>query len=174
MTLTLSLLFISVADAHDIWLHAERFTLDKGDTLIVHQLLGAELDTELLQSRKIRELPVLRNLTLRFALITAQDTVNLLSELPDIKAQPEVKPVLKRKLDVDGLALVTMEHAVIYTDSTNDAFLQYLQHEGLDSKTFREHMGARAVQSEGYMRILKSLVRSSPGRIGGGLSRSTG
>ena len=46
ITLTLSLLAVSVVYAHDIWLQAERFTLDKGDTLIVHQLLGDELDSD--------------------------------------------------------------------------------------------------------------------------------
>lgn len=159
MILMLSLLAISVAYSHDIWLHTERFTLDKGNTLIVHQLIGAELDTDLLRPGNTQELPVLRNITSSFALVTAQGSVNLLGELPDIRTQPEVKPVLKRKLDFDGLALVTMEHAIIYTEFSNDEFLHYLQHEGLDSKKFREHMGSRPAQSEGYVRTLKSLVQ---------------
>lgn len=163
ITVTLSLLAVSDAYAHDIWLHARRFTLDKGETLTVHQLIGAELDSDLLQPENSLELPVLRDMTPRFALITPQGSVNLLRELPDIRAQPVVKPVLKRKLDFDGLALVTMEHSLIYTSFTNEVFLQYLQHEELDPEKFRRHMGSRPAQSEAYARTLKSLVRVGKG-----------
>ena len=95
----------------------------------------------------------------RFSLITAQGSVNLLAELPDIRTQPEVIPILKRKLNINGLALVTMEHDIIYTEFPNDMFLENLKHEGLDREKFKEHMGSRPSQSEGYVRILKSLVQ---------------
>ena len=147
------------AFAHDIWLHAERYRLEKGDTLIVRQLLGAELDTDLLRPETTQELPVLRDMTPRFALITAQGSVNLLAELPNMRTQPEVKPVLKRKLDFDGLALVTMEHAIIYTEFTSKEFLEYLDHEEFDRQKFEEHMGSTPFQTEGYQRTLKCLVR---------------
>ena len=138
---TLSLATVNVVRAHDIWLHAERFSLGKGDTLIVHQLLGAELGADLLGPENTLELPVLRDMTPRFALLTPQGPVDLLRELPDIRTQPVVKPILTRKLDFDGLALVTMEHAIIYTEFDNDVFVEYLQHEGFDREEYRQEMG---------------------------------
>ncbi len=147
------------AFAHDIWLHAERYRLEKGDTLIVSQLLGAELETDLLRPETTQELPVLRDMTPRFALITAQGSVNLLAELPDMRTQPVVQPVLERKVDFDGLALVTMEHAIIYTEFTSKEFLEYLDHEEFDREKFEEHMGSTPFQTEGYQRTLKCLVR---------------
>jgi hypothetical protein len=125
----------------------------------VHQLLGAELGADLLRPENTLELEVMRDITPRFTLITPQGAINLLGELPDMRTQPIVKPVLERKLDFDGLALVTMEHDIIYTEFDNDTFLEYLQHEDLDLDTFRKHMGPRPVQSEAYARSLKALVQ---------------
>ena len=149
---TLSLATVNAAPAHDIWLHAERFSLGKGDTLIVHQLVGTELDTE-------DDLALSRMLTSRFALITPQGTVDLLSELPDMRTQPEIKPVLKRKLDFDGLALVTMDHAFIWDEWPREEFLENLEHEEFDIEAFEPHMGRGPMESERYRRTLKALVQ---------------
>ena len=152
IAVALFLLPVHVVYPHDIWLLPEQFILSKGDVIIVHQLAGSELEVEL-------ELPVLRTMTPGFSLITSGGSVDLLSELPDIRTQPEVKPVLQRKVDIEGLALVTMEHAITYTELDNDVFFEYLQHEGLDREEYREHMGSRPVQSEAYARNLKVLVQ---------------
>jgi uncharacterized GH25 family protein len=168
IALTLSLAVVSTVRGHDIWLHAERFTLGVGDTLVVHQLLGDELAVDLLHTDDTMELPVLRDMTPRFTLLSHEGTVNLLAELPDMRTQPVVKPVLSRSMDFDGLALVAMEHATIYTEFENDVFVEYLQHEALDRKEYRRHMGSRPMQGEAYARNLKLLVRvgnSSGGEV---------
>ena len=144
--------------AHDIWLQADEFRLEKGDTLIVRQLLGEELDTVLAGSETTQELAVLRDMTPRFSLVTAQGSVDLLAELPDIRARREVNPVLERKVDFEGPALVAMEHSILYVDFTNEEFLGYLEHEGLDRERLEKHMSATEFQDEGYRRTLKSLV----------------
>ncbi len=66
------LLFVltaSVAHSHDIWLHADRFRLDVGDTLIIRQLLGAELETDLSQPEATQELPLMRSMTSRLSML---------------------------------------------------------------------------------------------------------
>lgn len=151
ITLSLSLLAASIAYAHDIWLFPERFTLSRGDILIVRQLAGSELDIEV-------ELALLRRMTPRFELITPSGSVDLLSELPDERTRPEIKPVLERKLDFDGLALLTMEHAFVHTEFSSEKFLEYLEHEEFKMEKFREHMGQRSAQRERYARTIKCLV----------------
>ncbi len=159
MTVMFLLLAPSLVFGHDIWLQADQYRLDKGDSLIMHQLIGAELETDLLQPGQTMELPVQRAITSRFALITSQDSVNLLNELSELSPQSEVSPILSRTLQTEGLALVTMEHDIIYTEFSNDSFFEYVTHEGLDRNKLRIHMGSREVQGEGYVRILKSLVQ---------------
>lgn len=152
ITLALLVLLVGVAYSHDIWLSPERFVLMRGDTLIVHQLVGTELDTE-------DDLALLWTMTPRFELITPQGTVDLLSELPDMRTQPVIQPVLKRKLDFEGLALVTMDHAFIYEDWSHEQFLEYLEHEEFDIEEFEPHMGRGPIESERYRRTLKALVQ---------------
>lgn len=147
------------AHSHDIWLYAENFKLAKGEELIIHQLLAAELDVDLVQPKSSLELPLLSDITPRFTLVTRQGSFDLLAELPDARTGPEVKPVLERKLDLDGLALIAMDHAILHTKFENSAFLRYLEHEGFDPEDFQTQMGSRSEQSEGYMRTLKTLVR---------------
>ena len=147
----LFLLPVHVVYPHDIWLLPEQFILSKGDVIIVHQLAGSELDVEV-------ELPVLRTMTPSFSLITSGGSVDLLSELPDIRTQPEVKPVLQRKVDIEGLVLLTMEHAFIHTEFPNEKFSEYLEHEGAETKKFHDHIERRSSQRERYARTLKSLI----------------
>lgn len=142
---------VPVVYPHDIWLLPEQFILSKGDVIIVHQLAGSELDVEM-------ELPVLRTMTPSFSLITSDGSIDLLNELPDIRTQPEVKPVLQRKVDIEGLVLLTMEHAFIHTEFPNEKFSEYLEHEGAETKTFHDHMERRSSQRERYARTLKSLI----------------
>ncbi len=152
ITIALFLLPVDVVYPHDVWLLPEQFILSKGDVMIVHQLAGSELDVEV-------ELPVLRRMTPGFSLITSGGSVDLLSELPDIRIQPEVKPVLQRQVDSDGLVLLTMEHAFFHTEFPNEKFSEYLEHEGVETKTFHDQIERRSSQRERYARTLKSLIR---------------
>ncbi len=156
----LSLLLGGVAYPHDIWLAAERFRLAKGDTLTVRQLAGSELEVE-------TELEVLRRMTPRFELVTASGSVDLMKELPDMRARPVVKPVLERKLDFEGQALLAMDHAPIHTQFSAEKFLEYLEHEDFKMEEFRPHLGDRAQQRERYARTLKCLVQVGDKRGGG-------
>ena len=163
ISLALLVLLVGVAYSHDVWLFPERFVLMRGDTLIVHQLVGTELDTE-------EDLALLVTMTPRFELITPQGTVDLLSELPDLRTLPVIQPVLKRKLDFEGLALVTMDHAFIYEDWSHEQFLEYLEHEEFDIEEFEPHMGRGPIESERYRRTLKALVQVG-GVTGGDLHK---
>ena len=147
----LSLLLGNVAYPHDVWFVPDRSTLSKGDTLVVRQVVGSELEVE-------NELEVLRRMTLRFELITGSGSVDLMKELPDMRTQPVVKPVLERKVDFEGPALLTMEHGFIHTAFSTEKFLEYLEHEELD-KRFRDRVGDRPKQRERYARALKCLVQ---------------
>lgn len=149
---TLLVLLVGVAFSHDIWLSPEGFILDRGDTLVLRQLAGTELDTE-------HDLPLDRLITRRFELITPTGSFDLLRQLPDPRAEPVIQPVLKQKLDFEGLALVAMEHAFIYTEWTREEFLEYLEHEEYEIAKFGPHMGADSAESERYARALKSLVQ---------------
>ena len=156
---TLSLLVANLSDAHDIWLLPERFVLSKGDTLVVHQLVGSELEVEM-------EVELLWRMTPRFDLTTAQGSVDLLRELPDKRTLPVVKPVLKRKLDFEGVALLTMEHAFIWEEWSREQFLENLKHEELGMDRFRDHVGDRPKQTERYARTLKCLLQVGDGTDG--------
>ena len=149
---TLALLLVTVAYPHDIWLSPDWFILSKGDTLIVRQLAGSEFEIEV-------ELELLRRMTPRFELITPNGSVDLLSELPDFKTRPVVKPVLKRKLDFEGLALITMGHAFIHTEFSIEKFLEYLEHEEFKMEKFQDRIGRKPTQTERYARTLKCLVQ---------------
>lgn len=155
----LSLIIPNSVIGHDIWLFPEQFILAKGDTLIVHQLAGGELERELLQPNSPLELSFLWRMTPRFQLISPNSSVDLLRELPDIRAHTEIKPVLRRKVDFEGLTLVAMDHDLIYLTHTNDEFLQYLGHEEFRTEKFKDQMGSRSDQTEAYDRSLKTLVR---------------
>ena len=150
--------------AHDIWLQADSYVLARGDTLTVRQLLGPRLETDFAQPDGAQELPVLRDLTARFSLVNDAASVDLLAELPDLRSRPKVQPVLERIVDSEGLALVAMDHSILYTDHSNEEFFGYLDHEGLAHEEFLPHMAAttyqgKGYQSEGYQRSLKTLVR---------------
>jgi len=152
VALILSLLVVRVSYAHDVWLLPERFSLAKGDTLTVRQMVGSGLEVE-------EELSLLRRITTRFELLTPEGVTDLLGQLPDEKTRPVVKPVLERKMEVEGQALVTMEHGFIQTQFPNKQFLEYLEHEEFEIERFRDAMGSRPAQRERYARTLKCLVQ---------------
>ena len=151
------------AAAHDIWLQADGYRLDEGATLTVRQLLGDELTSDLSHHGETQELPVLRDMTPRFTLVTESGTIDLLAELPDVRERPDVAPVLERVVDGEGLALIAMDHSLLYTDHTNQQFREYLEHEELDAARLEPLMADEDYQSEGYLRSLKALVRVGDG-----------
>lgn len=103
------------------------------------------------------DLELLRTMTPRFELITPNGSVDLLSELPNMFQW--VKPVLKRKLDFEGLALLAMEHAFIWNEFSAEKFLEYLEHEKFKMEKFQTHIGRKSSEQERYARTLKCLVQ---------------
>ncbi len=162
----LPLLAAHVADAHDVWLSPERFALDRGDDLIVRQLAGGEGDSEILRPDRALELPFLTGMTPRFELLTPERRIDLLGELRESRTQMPRKPVLNRRIDVEGLGLVVMDHDLIYADHKHREFLLYLEHESFETKDFTGHMGSRNTQTEAYARSLKSLFQIGAKRAG--------
>ena len=143
-----SLCLASVTCSHDMWLFPEQLTISMGDTLTVHLRAGHELDTE-------EELPLLKDVTSRFELITPDGSIDLLRELPD-----RASPALQRKLGFEGLALLIMEHEFRRVELPDKTFSKYLAQEKLEEiKRLRDKRGPRPVERERYARVLKSLVR---------------
>lgn len=136
---------------HDMWLAPDRFVISKGDTLTVRMLIGHDLEP-------LTESELLRTMTPTFDLITVDTTINLLAGLPDMRTKPAVLPVLRRRLDFEGLGLVTMEHGFIYTEFETAGFRSYLQEEGFED-AFGPQLGQDSVQSERYARMFKSLIQ---------------
>jgi uncharacterized GH25 family protein len=149
----ISLIFtFGSAFSHDYWLHPEKFTISSGETLVVHLFVGDGFVSEL-------ERPLQKFITKRFELITKDRVVDLLDELPD-----SVKPVLKRKVNFDGLALIAMERDFAYIELPDSIFSEYLKHEELlDIEKLREKIGRRKVERERYARFIKSLVKIGDG-----------
>ena len=150
------LLVVGFAAAHDIWLLPNRFVLERGDTLVVRQLAGSELDPE-------HHLGLLRTMTPRFELITPDGSEDLLASLPTMKERPEIRPVLRRVVDFDGLALVAMEHDFIWTEFTSAEFADYVEHEQQEIADLHGHEhqveGRDATVTERYARTLKTLIQ---------------
>ena len=149
---TFSLLLVNVVSSHDIWLFAEEFRVSKGDTLTVRQVFGHELNIH-------EELELLRRMTPRFEFITSDGSVDLLTELPDFETQPVVKPVLERKLNFEGMALITMEHAYIHHEMSFEKFKEYLEDEEFRTNKFQDQVRRKSTQTERYARTLKCLVQ---------------
>ena len=150
----LSVLAAAPSAAHDIWLHAQDFTPESGAEAVVRQLVGADMASDLLKLDEVQELPVLRDMTPRFALVTAEGETDLLAE------PAAGQPVFEGPLEQDGLALLAMDHDVLYGDFTREEFVEYLVHEGLEVGRYTPHMGEAEYQVEGHQRTLKSLLRA--------------
>ena len=152
LALATSLLVAGVAYSHDVWLLPDQFHIARGRTLTLRQFSGIELENA-------DEVELFRQSTPVFRLITPDDTIDLLEELPDMSTQPVVMPVLERALDFDGLALVTMEHAFIHTAFPADKFVEYLEHEEYNVDDFKDRLAGRKFELERYARTLKTLIQ---------------
>lgn len=148
ITVVASLILASVAYSHDIWLFTKQFNPAQGETIRVFQVVGHELGVELL-------LPLQKDITRRFELVTPNGSVDLLSALPD-----ETHPLLEGMLDFEGLALLTMEHGFLRVEFSGDKFSEYLKHEEFKKmEQLRNKIGRRPKERERYMRTLKSLIQ---------------
>ena len=116
------------------------------------------------------ELELPKDLTPRFDLMSASREINLLHGLSD----GEIKPLLTRTVDFDGVALITMDHDFFLTALENKKFLEYLDHEEFDEQTLRDGMGLRPRQHERFARAFKTLIRAGVGDHGVGYKHVLG
>lgn len=161
--LILAFSFATAAFSHDIWLRPNRFQIEKGETLVVRQLTGSELQAE-------DEIELLRRMTPRFELVTAAGSIDLMEGLPSFRAKPVIRPVFERKVEDEGQALVAMDHAFIHGEFTTEKFREYLEHEGFSMLKYRPLMPDQPQQRERYARNMKCLIQVGK-RRGGGLHK---
>ncbi len=149
LTLIIILLYAGVTFSHDYWFSLNRFAFTKGDTLVVNLLVGDELNAEV-------ERPLQKDITKSLKLITPERTIDLLPELAD-----STLPVLTRRLDFEGLALVAMERDFWYTKMTGEQFARSLKKEEMhDLIALREKIGPKQEEHKRYDRSIKVLLRA--------------
>lgn len=149
--LILFLISIEISSAHDYWLQPKKFALSKGDTLVVHLYVGDRLKKEI-------ERELQKDMTLKFEILTDTKSVNLLDEFPD-----KMLPVIHRKIDFEGLALIAMERNYAYIKLNRKEFFEYIKHD-VGEKEFGEieklmkKLPQREIEREKYTRYIKSLI----------------
>ncbi|MFQ5823383.1 MAG: DUF4198 domain-containing protein [bacterium] len=144
----LLILIFSQGFSHDYWLLPEKFIISKGDSLIVHLFVGDEFEPEL-------ERPLQKYITKRFELLTSHGSFDLLSEFPD-----STMPILSKKIEFEGYALLNLERDFAYIELSNSQFSDYLKHEDLlEVEKLREKSGKRSKERERYARFIKSFVK---------------
>ncbi len=146
-------LSIEFSWAHDYWLQPKKFMLSKGDTLVVHLYVGDRLKKEI-------ERELQKDMTLKFEILTDTKSVNLLDELPD-----KMLPVIEKKVDFEGLALIGMERSYAYIELNRKNFLEYIKHDVGEKelgeiKRLLRKLPKREVEKEKYTRYIKALIVS--------------
>ncbi|MCZ6691534.1 MAG: DUF4198 domain-containing protein [Planctomycetota bacterium] len=146
--IVLVLLATAPALAHDYWLAPEKFSVKKGESLVVRLHVGMALEPE-------TERELQKDRTERFALVTSERAIDLLEG-----AEDGTTPVLRRKMEDEGAVLLVMDRAFAFIELEDEKFSEYLEHEGLgEIEKLREKIGHRKKERERYKRCLKSLVR---------------
>lgn len=146
--LTLLVFFSPTLIAHDYWLEAEKFLLQSGETLKVHLLVGDDLKAD-------EERPLQKSKTLSFDLYTPKGKENLLTQLAD-----SALPVLHKKMENEGLGLLTMERDFSQIILEDEKFESYLHHEHLiGAMEQRLKNGKRKQERERYARSIKCLFK---------------
>jgi uncharacterized GH25 family protein len=146
-------LSIEFSLAHDYWLQPKKFVLSKDDTLVVHLYVGDRLKKEI-------ERELQKDMTLKFEILTDTKSVNLLDEFPD-----KMLPVIQRKVDFEGPALILMERSYAYIELNRKDFLEYIKHdvgkkELGEIKRLLRKFPQREIEKEKYTRYIKSLIVS--------------
>ncbi|HYK75473.1 MAG TPA: DUF4198 domain-containing protein [Daejeonella sp.] len=135
-----------IAYSHDYFLLSDSFFLKKGETLQVHLLVGDHFKD--LQERKYQS-----SHTGDFHLYEGGKKHDLRASSTDSLA-----PVLSRKMDNAGLALVAMERKASEIELDKAKFLEYLREEGLSDMTQLVETQNKNSYKEKYTRYLKTLV----------------
>lgn len=143
--LLLALLGSGLLLAHEYILIASSFFLNKGENMEVHLFVADGFNVEM-------ERPFQPEMTKSFELHTANGTVDLAKE----SSQGQL-PIIHRKVDFDGLALIGMERNFASIELENGAFLDYLKEDNIEGINIDL---SKQVQKERYARSIKALLSS--------------
>lgn len=138
--------------AHEYILLADKFHVQKGDTLEMHLFVADGFNVQF-------ERPMQNAMTRKFELITNEGVTDLLSETPD-----KAFPIINRKVDFDGLGLLHLERDYSRIALPTNKFLNYLKEDHIENIKVKKD-SEKKMQRERYSRCLKSLVQSGkPGK----------
>jgi uncharacterized GH25 family protein len=135
------------AFAHEYILIANKYRIAKGDTLEVHLFVADGFNIEL-------ERPMQTAITKKFEMITENGTIDLLATTDNGSL-----PVINRKADFDGLALIHTERDYARITLPTAKFLSYLKEDHIENIKVKND-SSKKFQRERYTRYIKCLVQS--------------
>lgn len=147
ITFVLAILLGTALLAHEYVLIAYKYVVKKGDNLELHLFVSDGFNIEL-------ERPVQKSITKSFELISEHGKTNLLGT-----ANEGDLPVLKMKVDFEGLAIVHMERDYAKITMANTDFENYLKLDNIENISIEKTK--KAEQTERYTRYLKALIQSN-------------
>lgn len=141
----LSLILVG-AFAHEYMLMAYKFRLHKGDDLEVHLFVSDGFNIQM-------ERPFQKTITKRFELLTVDSTIDLTLR------EEGTLPILSRKVNFTGGALIHMERDYARITLPTDKFMTYLKEDHIDGIANKVDK-RKPAQRERYTRYIKSLLQS--------------
>ncbi len=138
--------------AHEYILLADKFHVQKGDTLEMHLFVADGFNVQFERTMQTA-------MTRKFELITNEGVTDLLSETTD-----QALPIINRRVDFEGLGLLHLERDYSRIALPTDKFLNYLKEDHIENIKVKKDT-AKKMQRERYSRYIKSLVQSGkPGK----------
>lgn len=144
ITILLSAMFFT-AIAHEYVFLAAKYQLKKGDILELRLFVADGFNIEMERSLQ-------KNMTGRFELLKRNGKEDLLSASADNSL-----PILNKKVDFEGAALVHMERNYAKITLANDKFSAYLKEDNIENIQINR---AKPEQRERYSRYIKCLITS--------------
>lgn len=144
--LSVFLLLLVVAFAHEYILLAEKYRLQKGDDLTLHLFVADGFNIEM-------ERPFQKGVTKRFKLHTEKGETDL-----SVTANGTI-PIMSRKIDFEGGGLIYLERDYARIALTTTKFLAYLKEDYIENIAQLVDP-KKQEQKERYTRYIKCLVQS--------------
>ncbi len=137
---------VLIAFAHEYIFLAEKYRLQKGETLEVHLFVADGFNIQL-------ERPFQKTPTKSFGLITTNDATDLSS------TNDGTLPIINRKVDFDGGGLIHLERDYARIKLATPKFFDYLEEDHIDGIATQVDK-SKPEQRERYTRCIKCLVQS--------------
>lgn len=135
------------AFAHEYILIAEKYKVQKGDTLEMHLFVSDGFNIE-------RERPLQTASTKKFELITQNGNIDMLA-----LTKNETLPVVNHPVNFEGHGLFHMERDYARIVLPTDKFLDYLKEDHIENIQLKKDQ-LKKLQREKYTRYIKALVQS--------------